>query len=248
LRRYESSARDSTRPSTDGPTLRDFLAGHVSAHKLSLFARIAGERTRYLTVVLEDIYQPHNASACLRSCDAFGVQDVHVIEERNRFRVSKDVALGAAKWLTLHRYPQKSGGMAACCRRLREAGYRLVVTSPREPDWRLDDYPLDRKTALIFGTELNGVSAPVRQTADGVLSIPLHGFTESLNVSVSVALCLHLLTSRLRRLDLDWQLSAAESQEVQLAWLKAVLARRLETLENEFNRRYGAPGPPAGEG
>lgn len=231
------------------PELVEYLAQFVSPHKLRRFDEVLAERTRHLTVVLEDIFQPHNASACLRNCDCFGVQDVHVIENRYRFSISRDVSLGASQWLTLYRYQDNSDNTLSCIRTLKRQGYRVIATTPCDDGCLLSEYDVGRKTALMFGTELDGLSATALENADGLLTIPLRGFTESLNLSVALALCLHDLTSRLRALEVDWQLGDGEKCEIRADWIRTVLQKRLKQHETAFYRRCAADaGLPAEHG
>ena len=183
--------------------LRDFLFGFISENKKSLFETIIKNRTRHITVVLEDIYQPHNASAVLRSADLFGVQDIHIIENRNQYEVNPDVALGSSKWLTLNKYNNQEQNTVACFENLRKNGYRIVATTPHKEDVMLDELPLNQKTAVVFGTELEGLSDIALENADAFVKIPMYGFTESFNISVSAALTLFNLTERLRKSDIS---------------------------------------------
>lgn len=243
----------------DAPTcdaLCAFLASSVTAHKQRRCDEVLAQRTRYLTVALEDIYQPHNASACLRSCECFGVQDVHLLEGRYRFEANRDVALGAQQWLTLHRYrptgPDPSTATTAGLAALRDRGYRIVATALRDDAVPLRAVPLDRPVALAFGTEEEGVSPALLNAADAVVRIPMVGFTQSFNISVSVALCLYEMTTRLREERNDWMLSEGERAQLRLAWYTRI-APRGEVLVRDFFRRKSAAAagttaaPPAPE-
>lgn len=200
--------------------LSRYLTQFVTDHKQDLIKSVMAQRTRHLTVVLENIFQPHNASAVLRSCDCFGVQDVHIVEDENEYRVNPDIALGASKWLTLHRYGHDAGhNMRRCVGRLRDEGYRIVATTLREDSIPLPELAIDHKTALCFGTEEFGLSEEAHELADAYVQIPMFGFTQSFNISVSAALCLYELTNRLHQLDLDWTLSAAEKTQLRTLWL-----------------------------
>ncbi len=179
----------------------------------------AGERTRYLTVVLEDIFQAHNISAVLRSCECLGVQDVHIIEHKHTFSVREDVAKGSAQWLSLKQYNDENNSTALCFEQLRARGYKIVATTPHEKDVFIDHLPLDQKIALVFGTEQQGLSSYALTHADAYVKIPMYGFTESFNISVSVALSLYELTQRLRSSAVDWRLSLEERVDLQLEWL-----------------------------
>jgi len=213
--------------------LRDFLFGFISENKKSLFETIIKNRTRHITVVLEDIYQPHNASAVLRSADLFGVQDIHIIENRNQYEVNPDVALGSSKWLTLNKYNNQEQNTVACFENLRKNGYRIVATTPHKEDVMLDELPLNQKTAVVFGTELEGLSDIALENADAFVKIPMYGFTESFNISVSAALTLFNLTERLRKSDISWQLSKEEELEIQIEWAKSTI-KKVELLIKGF--------------
>ena len=207
--------------------LIEFLSGFVTPRRLALFDRIIDRRTRYITVVLEDIYQPHNASAVLRSCECFGVQDVHIIENRNRYRVNPDVALGSSQWLSLKKYQSSENNTQHALSGLKKAGYRLVATVPGKRNSKsLDEFSLDKgKVAILFGTEMKGLSREAMNMSDEFLYIPMVGFTDSLNISVSVAVILYQLTSKLRMSDLFWELSEEEKTGIKLAWLKQTVKK-----------------------
>lgn len=218
--------------------LIQFLSGFITSERLNLFDRILENRTRYLTVVLEDIYQPQNASAVLRTCDCFGIQDVHIIENKNVFNLNPAVELGSSKWLTLKKYNESDNNSLEAITKLKKDGYRIVATTPHKNDIHLEDFDLMKgKTALIFGSELPGISDVVANEADEFMKIPMFGFTESFNISVSAAITLHHLTLKLRTLnELNWQLSHDEKSTLKLKWLKKSI-KKSKLLINEFNRQ-----------
>lgn len=201
--------------------LIEFLSGFMTPGRHQRILDVLSKRTRYLTVVLEDIYQSHNASAVLRSCECFGIQDVHIIENRYEYELNPDVALGSSKWLDLHRYSKKENNTLDCLEALKKKGFILVATSPHENDFSPATLPLDKPVALIFGTELEGLSPEALSMADAFLRIPMAGFTESFNISVSAAICLYELSTRLRISSHPWTLSEDESNALHLQWLKA---------------------------
>jgi tRNA (guanosine-2'-O-)-methyltransferase len=175
------------------------------------FEQILDQRTRYITVVLEDIYQTHNASAVLRTCECMGIQDLHVIENENEYNVNPDIVVGSSKWITIKKYnKKKKNNTLECFKRLREQGYRIVATSPHKNDSLIHELPIDQKTALVFGNEGKGLSEAAMKNADTFVRIPMFGFTESYNLSVSAALCLYELLPRIRQSDLPWKLSEEE--------------------------------------
>jgi tRNA (guanosine-2'-O-)-methyltransferase len=215
-----------------------FLESFISENKSMLFDQILPQRSRYLTVVLEDIYQSQNASAVLRTCDCFGVQDVHIIENRNVYSVNDTVALGSSKWLNLIRYNQKKNNTLDCYAKLRSEGYKIIATTPHDDGQLLDDLNLSSKAALVFGTELEGLSSLAIDKADDYVKIPMYGFTESYNISVSVAIILHTLTEKLRKLDLPWQLSEEEMTDIRLLWAGSVIKHPAK-YEKEFLKLEG---------
>ncbi|MFQ5731750.1 MAG: TrmH family RNA methyltransferase [Planctomycetaceae bacterium] len=223
--------------------LLEFLSGFVTGNRLRLFDDNLRQRTRHVTVVLEDIFQPHNASACLRSCDAFGVQDVHIIENRYEYRLNPDIELGSAQWLTLRRHFSGDDNTAVCIRDLREHGYRIVATSPRSDTHPLAECDVTRPAALLFGTEHEGLSETALNLADERVRIPTYGFAESLNISVAVAVALHHFTTQLRNSTVDWRLSESERNQLKLAWVRRTIGgKRLPIIEAEFLRRATTPG------
>jgi tRNA (guanosine-2'-O-)-methyltransferase len=216
--------------------LLDFLLTFISDNKLNKFKEKIQYRTRHLTIVLEDIYQPHNASAVLRSCDCFGIQDVHIIENMNKYEVNPDVALGSVKWLSLMKYNQEINNTSSSLNSLKKKGYKIVATSPHKNDFTPETLPLEQKTALVFGTEMEGLTDNAIKMADAFVRIPMYGFTESLNISVSAALLLFTLSERLRKSGIDWHLSEVEKTDIMLQWAKNVV-KRSGSIENEFFRK-----------
>ena len=209
--------------------LIEFLGRHVTENKRGKIRRVLAERTRHLTVLLEDLNQPHNASACLRSCDCFGIQDIHVVERRHPFRPDNDVAMGSSKWLTIHRYHRPESALET----LRARGYRLVATSPEGDGDDPGTLPLDRPVALLFGSEHKGLSGPVFASAERTLHLPMYGFTESFNISVTLALAVSRLVERLRGSEIDWRLNEAEKEELTLKFYRRLIARH-DLLEESF--------------
>jgi tRNA (guanosine-2'-O-)-methyltransferase len=215
-----------------------YLSQFISDTRRSKFDKVLEYRTRHITIALEDIYQPHNASAVLRSCDIFGIQDIHIIENKNAYTINKDIAMGAPKWLNLHKHRKEENNSLSCIKKLKEQGYRIVATTPHENDCLLENVNVDKPLALFFGTELTGISDTVREHADEFLRIPMYGFTESFNISVSAALCLHTLTSKLHHTDVDWHLKEEEKDELLLRWLRNSIPK-VELIEKDYREKRG---------
>ncbi|MBL7889293.1 MAG: RNA methyltransferase [Bacteroidia bacterium] len=218
--------------------LIEYLSQFVSDTRKAKMEQVLENRTRHITIVLEDLYQPHNASAVLRSCDIFGVQDIHIVENNNAYTVNKDIAMGSPKWLNLHKYRKAENNSLDCIQKLKAKGYRIVATSPHKNGYELKDLPVDKPLALVFGTELTGISDTVREHADEFVMIPMYGFTESFNISVSAALCLHSTVERLHQTNVNWHISEEEKEELRLHWLRKSISR-VEILEKDFWAKKG---------
>lgn len=187
-----------------------------------MFDRIAAQRTRHLTVVMENIYQEHNASAVLRSCDCFGLQELHVIEKDNEYKIQRDIALGAGRWVDMFTYDNGPDVTKDCIEDLRAQGYKIVATTPHT-DRTIHDLDLSQPVALVFGTERRGISDEVKALSDEFVKIPMYGFTESFNISVSVAIILNTLRARLEQSDLSWKLSEEEQNLLKIKWCTKIL-------------------------
>jgi|TARA_R110000737_G_scaffold182215_1_gene205582 tRNA (guanosine-2'-O-)-methyltransferase len=207
----------------------------ISPNKIELFDSIASLRTDYMTVVLENIYQEHNASAVLRTCDCFGVQTLHAIEKNNKYMVQRDIARGAGRWVDLKNYstpnPTKD-----CLTKLKNDGYTIIATTPHENEKKMTEIPLDKPIALVFGTEGEGISQEVVNMADHFVKIPMYGFTESYNVSVSVALTLQFLRNRLENENVPFLMNEEEQTKLKIKWCTKII-REGSKIEEEIRKR-----------
>ncbi len=218
--------------------LVEHLKAFASEKRFETFQRVLANRTRYVSFVLEDIYQPQNASAVLRSADGFGFQDVHIIENNHEYRINPDVEKGASAWLNMYRYDKGENNTLECIRKLKSEGYRIVATTPHTQDVNLEDFDLNKgKAAIIFGTEVSGVSELVKEEADEFLKIPMYGFTESFNISVSAAVVMNHLRFKLNQSDIDFSLSKEESVDIMLQWLRYSI-KSSETIIERFRKEY----------
>ena len=216
--------------------LIEYLSSVITEKRFEQIQQVLQNRTKYLTVVLEDIYQPQNASAVLRTCDCFGIQDVHIIENENEYNINPDVVQGASKWLSLKYYNERDNNTLTAINKLKADGYRVVATTPHSNDISLNEFDVNAgKTALIFGTEDSGISEIVAEHADEFLKIPMFGFTESFNLSVSAAIILHHLVFKIREIDINWHLSPEESEEILLNWLRLTV-KKSELVEKRYYR------------
>lgn len=199
--------------------LYEALTDLYSENKRNLFDSLVQNRTRHVCVMVEDIYQSHNASAVLRSCDCFGVQDVHVVEQHNKFCPNSEVAMGSNKWVDVYKYKQTLDAYDT----LRKKGYQIIATTPHENDSMIGQLDITKPTCLVFGTELTGLTQEAIDHADGYVKIPMYGFTESFNISVCAALSLFSVTERMRQLNVNWQMAEEEQLTLKLYWSLQVI-------------------------
>lgn len=219
------------------PELIKYMEGFVSERRKGRLQEVLSERTRHMTVVLEDVYQAHNASAVLRSCDCFGVQDVHFIENKNKFKISEDVSMGSTQWLTINKYNREENNTAKCLQDLKNKGYRIVATTPHKDDCTIAELDVTKPFALVFGTEIDGITETVFEMADEFVKIPMYGFTESFNISVCAALCMYELTTRMREQKIPTLISESDKQEIYLEWLKASVAKSDLIIKEYLNKK-----------
>ncbi len=206
-----------------------FLEGFVTPERREKFIKILGQRTNHFTVVVEDVFQLHNTSAVMRSCEVFGIQNLHVVEQRFGKSIDKEIAMGAQKWVDVNRH----GSIGEAIAGVREKGYKIIATTPHRDDCTLDEFDIQSPAAIFFGTEKEGLSPEVLSQADGFLKIPMVGFTESLNISVSAAIILQNLTSRLRNSNINWKLSPQEVLEKRLHWMKMSI-KDIQAIEARY--------------
>lgn len=207
--------------STNTHNLIQYLKTFVVDKRKELFEEKIQQRTKRITVVLENIFQARNISASIRSADCFGIQDVHIIENDNIFNDDPEVSRGAEKWITITRHNQQKNNSINAINKLKSEGYQIVATTPHNTDCNLFDLDISKqKVALIFGAEVKGCSKEALALADKTMNIPMYGFTESFNLSVSVSLCLQHLTYKLRNAAFNWKMTKDEQDETMLQWLR----------------------------
>jgi tRNA (guanosine-2'-O-)-methyltransferase len=210
------------------------IAPMLSDRRKDLFDDILKQRTRHFTVILEDLFQKHNTSAIVRSCDIFGVQDVHIIENKYNSYMSNQVGKGSQKWIDFYRYNEKQINTQDCIDAIKKEGYQLIATTPHNESCLVQDFDITKKSAFVFGVEKEGVSNTMMEQADGFLKIPMVGFTESLNVSVAAAITLQSVTDKLRRSDIQWQLSEEEQFFKKIEWMEKTIKSITKIKERYF--------------
>lgn len=212
------------------------LSDVLSLDRRQKIQSVASQRTHHITVVLEDVFQPHNSAAVIRSCDCFGIQDLHTIEKRNKFTQNPNISMGAEKWIDFHRW-QDTG---ACLNKLKADGYSIVALTLSEKAIPLSEVPVERPLALCIGTEETGLSLEAHAIADTHAFIPMYGFTQSFNLSVCTALCLQMLVHRLKETGVKYQLKKNEAIDLQLRWLMKDIGFSQRILE-DFCKKHNLP-------
>jgi tRNA (guanosine-2'-O-)-methyltransferase len=226
---------NSLSPETRAKLIAHF-SQYITDHKKQLVEKILGQRTRHITVVLEDIYQSQNASAVIRTCECMGLQDVHIVENLSKYHLNTRVLKGADKWMDLVRHREKkNNNTEKCFLNLRENGYKVLVADPADDGMSIHDVNPTDKIALLFGNELRGTSQYAIDHCDQKIKIPMYGFTESLNISVSVAISLNTLITKLRSLNNHYGLAEEEKEAIKLIWFRKIV-RRSDIIEKEFLR------------
>jgi len=214
--------------------LLNYLSQFISEKRANLFREILDKRTRHFAIALEDIFQPHNANAVIRSADCFGIQDIVTIETINSFEPSRGVSKGAIKWIDRTSFDNFEDAFALA----RKNGYQIVATTPHTEDCNLDDFDISKKSMFFFGAEKKGISEKTKAEADVFLKIPMQGFTESLNISVSAAIIMQQLTQKMRASEtINWQLTDLEKEALFLDWTKKSVPR-IEKHIKVFNANW----------
>ncbi len=209
--------------------LLNYLEGFLTENRKEGFLRVLQNRTKHFTIAMEDVYQLHNTSAVMRSCEVFGIQELNVIEQKFGKRIDTEIAMGAQKWVDVFRY----NSVQNCMDAMRANGYQIIATTPHDDSCLLHEFDITKPSALFFGTERDGLSKEVLEQADGFLKIPMVGYTESLNISVSAAIIIQDITNRLRQSNIDWQLTDEEVFEKRLDWTSKSI-KDLEFIERKY--------------
>ena len=217
----------------------DYLSGFINEERRERLQQVLGERTRHITVVLEDVYQPQNASAVMRTCECFGIQELHVIENLYEYRLNPAVVQGSSKWIDLIRHNrEEQDNSRACIEQLKQRGYRIIAMDPAPGGKTVDQLDIGGKLALCFGSEEPGLSATLMDLADETVRIPIHGFTRSYNLSVSAGISLYILVTALRNSAVDWRLDEQDATNLYIKWLTLSTPTGERLLEDYLEKRF----------
>ena len=213
--------------------LLEYLESYLTDNRKQRFETVLAQRTKHFTVATEDVYQLHNTSAVIRSCDVFGIQEVNIVEERNTKRIDREIAMGSQKWVDLYRYKN----VKDCIVSLKQKGYQIVATTPHSTNRLLQDFDVTKKSCFFFGRETEGLSQEVLDAANCYLKIPMVGFTESLNISVSAAIILQYVTTKLKQTNINWQLTNEELMEKRFDWCIKTIRSSDKIIEQFYNAK-----------
>lgn len=217
----------------------ELLSKHLTAERLEKIMRISADRTRYLTVVLENIFYTQNMSAVTRTCECLGIQDLYRIGAASQGRLNSDVAKGASCWTDIHHMTRAP--ISEALSELKAKGYRIVAAMPAPGASSLYNLDLKKgKIAVAMGNESDGTGKEVKDLADEFMTIPMYGFTESFNVSVSAAIILSELTKRLRASEIEWRLPENELTELRYRWIRRCI-KQGDKIEAEYETRLEHP-------
>jgi len=218
--------------------LLKYLESYLTINRKERFYEVLSQRTKHFTVATEDVYLLHNTSAVMRSCDVFGIQELNIVEEVNSKTIDSEIAMGAQKWVDLNRFHSAKD----CFDSLKQKGYQIVATTPHTNDNLLHEFDITKKSCFFFGRETEGLSQDVLNNADCFLKIPMVGFTESLNISVSAAIILQYVTTKLKQSNIDWQLTETEQNEKLLDWIKKTI-RSYDEIVAHYSLASGVSMP-----
>ena len=205
----------------------DYLQQFLTNERLSKIEHFSKESSDFVLPVMEDVYQFRNAAAIVRSVEACGFHHVVALEEENVFNPNLKVTKGAETWVQVEKMPNNLDSL----KEIRSRGYRILAVSPEKNATMLPDYEVKEPIALVFGTELEGVSDEILDFADETLAIPMFGFTKSFNVSVAAAICMYELKQKLMKSGIEYQLSDQKLLELKIRWAKNSIKSSEQILE-----------------
>ena len=206
-----------------------YLEGFLTENRKERFEQVLEKRTNHFTIAMEDVFQLHNTSAVIRSCEVFGIQELNVIEEKFGKRIDTEIAMGAQKWVDVNRF----NSVQSCIDTMKEKGYQIIATTPHNDSCMIHEFDITKRSAIFFGTERDGLSREVIEQADGFIKIPMVGFTESLNISVSAAIIIQDITNRLRQSNINWHLTEDEILEKRVLWAKNTI-KDIKRIEERY--------------
>ncbi len=194
------------------------LSSVINKERVERLQQVLDQRTCYLTVVLDDLYLAQNSSAIIRTSECIGIQTTHIIQDRNEHKTNRDVVKGSSKWIDINLYENESGRIE-CIKNIKRQGHKIAAMTLNENSIPLEELPIKEKLALCFGSEDTGLHQEIEQVADYKVQIPIAGFTQSYNVSVSAGISLYYLMNKIKDTNQNWQLTKEEKEKQLIEWL-----------------------------
>lgn len=192
----------------------EYLKQFLTEERLRKIEHFAPESSDFVLPVLEDVYQFRNAAAIVRSVEACGFHKVVALQEENNFEPNLKVTKGADTWVEVEKLPRNMESF----QKIKDKGYKIVAVSLESNAKMLPDYEITEPIALVFGTEMEGVSQEILDFADETLAIPMYGFTRSFNVSVAASICMYELKQKLMKSDVDYKLNEEKLLRKKILW------------------------------
>ena len=211
-----------------------YLSSFLLESRIDTLNRALDMRTEYLTVMTENMFHAQNASAIVRHCEAFGVQNIHTVEDLCPFLPTLNIALGTDKWIDVKRHATTADAI----KDLRKEGDRIIATTPHHQSCTPETFDVKRgKYVLVFGTEKTGVSEEIMAEADEFLQIPMCGMVDSLNVSASAAILIYMLSQRMRLECDNWHLSDEKRARTLYDWYRYAVRDSEALLERKYPKK-----------
>ena len=212
----------------------EYLSSFLLESRIDTLNRALDMRTEYLTVMTENMFHAQNASAIVRHCEAFGVQNIHTVEDLCPFLPTLNIALGTDKWIDVKRHATTADAI----KDLRKEGYRIIATTPHHKSCTPETFDVKKgKFVLVFGTEKTGVSEEIMAEADEFLQIPMCGMVDSLNVSASAAILIYMLSQRMRLECDNWHLSDEKRARTLYDWYRYAVRDSEALLERKYPKK-----------
>lgn len=214
----------------------EYLKQFLTEERLAKIEHFSQESSDFVLPVMEDVYQFRNAAAIIRSVEACGFHKVIAMEEENVFNPNLTVTKGAETWVEVEKVPKNISSL----QKIKDSGYKILAVSPEKNAVMLPEYQVKEPIALVFGTELEGVSEEVINFADETLAIPMYGFTKSFNVSVAAGICMYELKQKLLNANFEYKLNEKKLLKMKIRWAvnsirsgQEILSHYLKTEHNK---------------
>ncbi|MBT3476226.1 RNA methyltransferase [bacterium] len=209
------------------------LAPLLTSGRKKRIDEVLSKRTKGICVLLEDIYQGHNISAVLRTCDNLGIQNIYIIQDSNKITLSKGISLGSEKWVTME-IKTKNLSKKEYIKSLKKLGFKIIATVPpsKNKSISLEKFKIKKKMIVAFGNEEKGLSKDILEESDSLISISMDGFNESYNISVSCAIVMNQLISEAKKSNKLTYLSNNERKKLRFDWYLKSLKNSSKVIKN----------------